>query len=385
MIPRQWKVVQTVREKFACRACEAITQPPAPFHPIARGRAGPHLLATILEAKFGQHLPLNRQSESFAREGIELDVSTLADWVGACTATLAPLVALLRAHVLAAERLHDDDTTVPVPVPVPVLAAGGTTTGRLWVYVRDDRPFAGPAPPAALFQYSPDRKAEHSRRHLAGWQGILQADAYAGFNELYASDRQPGPVTEAGCWAHARRKFFDLAELGRAPLAVEAVRRIDVLFAIERDLSGLSAEERHAQRQKRSAIPLAELEVWMREARAKLSRHADVAKAMDYMLTRRKSFARFLDDGRICLSNNSAERALRGIAIGRKAWMFAGSNRGGERAAAIYSLITTAKLNDVDPHAWLADVLARINDHPAARLGELLPWNWKATRPQAAA
>ena len=250
VVPRQWKVVQTVREKFACRACEAITQPPAPFHPIARGRAGPNLLATILEAKFGQHLPLNRQSESFAREGIELDVSTLADWVGACTATLAPLVALLRAHVLAGERLHGDDTTVPV------LATGRTTTGRLWVYVRDDRPFAGPAPPAALFHYSPDRKAEHPWRHLQGWRGILQADAYAGFNELYASDRQPGPVAEAGCWAHARRKFFDLAELSRAPLALEAVRRIDVLFAIERDLIGLPAGERLAQRQLRSAILL---------------------------------------------------------------------------------------------------------------------------------
>jgi transposase len=379
VVPRQWKVVQTVREKFACRACEAITQPPAPFHPIARGRAGPNLLATILEAKFGQHLPLNRQSESFAREGIELDVSTLADWVGACTATLAPLVALLRAHVLAGERLHGDDTTVPV------LATGRTTTGRLWVYVRDDRPFAGPAPPAALFHYSPDRKAEHPWRHLQGWRGILQADAYAGFNELYASDRQPGPVAEAGCWAHARRKFFDLAELSGAPLALEAVRRIDVLFAIERDLIGLPAGERLAQRQLRSAILLAELEAWMRETRAKLSRHADVAKAMDYMLTRWESFTRFLGNGRIDLSNNAAERALRGIAIGRKAWLFAGSDRGGERAAAIYSLITTAKLNDVDPRAWLADVLARINDHPAARLVDLLPWNWMAARSQAAA
>ncbi|MFZ4851030.1 MAG: IS66 family transposase [Caldilinea sp.] len=378
VVPRQWKVVQTVREKFACRTCEAITQPPAPFHPIARGRAGPHLLATILEAKFGQHLPLNRQSESFAREGIELDVSTLADWVGACTATLSPLVALLRAHVLAGERLHGDDTTVPV------LATGRTTTGRLWVYVRDDRPFAGPAPPAALFHYSPDRKAEHPRRHLVGWQGILQADAYAGFNELYAPDRQPGSVIAAGCWAHARRKFFDLAELGRAPVAVEAVRRIDVLFAIERDLTGLPAEERHAQRQERSALPLAELEAWMREARAKLSRHADVARAMDYMLTRWQSFARFLGDGRVDLSNNAAERALRGIAIGRKAWLFAGSDRGGERAAAIYSLITTAKLNDVDPRAWLADVLARINDHQVARLHELLPWNWKPVSGEAA-
>ena len=292
---------------------------------------------------------------------------------------MSPLVALLRAHVLAGERLHGDDTTVPV------LATGRTTTGRLWVYVRDDRPFAGPAPPAALFHYSPDRKAEHPRRHLAGWQGVLQADAYAGFNELYAPDRQPGSVIAAGCWAHARRKFFDLAVLGRPPVAVEAVRQIDVLFAIERDLTGLPAEAPLAQRQHRSALRLTELEAWMRETRAKLSRHADVAKAMDYMLTRWESFARFLGDGRVCLSNNAAERALRGVAIGRKAWLFAGSDRGGERAAAIYSLITTAKLNDVDTRAWLADVLARINDHPAARLGDLLPWNWKAARTQAAA
>ncbi len=198
VVPRHWKVVQTVRERFACRACEAVTQPPAPFHPIARGRAGPELLATILEAKFGQHLPLNRQSETFAREGIELDVSTMADWVGACTATLAPLTALIRAHVLAADRIHGDDTTVPV------LARGKTSTGRLWTYVRDDRPFGGPAPPAAVFHYSPDRRGEHPNKHLAGYAGILQADAYAGFQDLYHEARKPGPITEAGCWAHGR-------------------------------------------------------------------------------------------------------------------------------------------------------------------------------------
>ena len=243
VVPRRWKVIQTVREKFTCRACETITQPPAPFHPIARGRAGPELLATILEAKFGQHLPLNRQSETFAREGIELDTSTLADWVGACTATLAPLVALIRAHVLAAERLHGDDTTVPV------LAKGKTTTGRLWTYVRDDRPFAGPAPPAALFHYSPDRRGEHPQRHLAAYAGILQADAYAGFGELYHPGRKPGPITEAGCWAHGRRKLFDLAQLARAPLAAEAVRRIDAIFDAERAINGLPAEQRLAVRQ----------------------------------------------------------------------------------------------------------------------------------------
>ena len=371
VVPRQWKVVQTVREKFSCRACETITQPPAPFHPIARGRAGPNLLATILEAKFAQHLPLNRQSETFAREGITLDVSTLADWVGACTAILSPLVTLLQAHVLAGERLHGDDTTVPV------LAKGKTSTGRLWVYVRDDRPFAGPAPPAAMFFYSPDRTAAHPNRHLAGWRGVLQSDAYAGFNGLFAPVRLPAPVISAGCWAHARRKFFELAELGKAPLAVEAVRRMDAIFAIERDISGLSAEQRLATRRERVAPQVGDLLAWLREIRPKLSRHAEVGKAADYMLKRWETFDRFLIDGRVCLTNNAAERALRGIAIGRKAWLFAGSERGGERAAAIYSLIATAKLNNVDPRAWLADVLARIGDHQASHLDELLPWNWK--------
>ena len=373
MIPRQWKVIQTVREKFSCRSCEAITQPPAPFHPIARGRAGPNLLATILEAKFAQHLPLNRQSESFAREGIELDISTLADWVGACSVTLAPLLAVLRHHVLAAERLHGDDTMVPV------LAKGKTATGRLWTYVRDDRPFGGPAPPAALFHYAPDRTAVHPNRHLAGWSGVLQSDAYAGYNDLAAPMRLPGPVTAAGCWAHARRKFFDLAELGKAPLAKEAVQRMDAIFALEREINGQTPQARLAMRQEKIAALVNDLHDWMRATRPKLSRHSEVGKAIDYMLKRWETFALFLTDGRVCLTNNAAERALRGIAVGRKAWLFCGSDRGGERAAAIYSLIVTARLNDVDPRAWLADVLARINDHRASRLDELLPWNWKAT------
>jgi transposase len=370
VIPRRWKVIQTVREKLTCRACETISQPPAPFHPIARGRAGPNLLAMILEAKFGQHLPLNRQSESFAREGIELDVSTLADWVGACTAALAPLTELIRLHVMAAERLHGDDTTVPV------WARGKTVTGRLWTYVRDGRPFGGPAAAAAIFFCSRDRTAEHPNRHLVGYGGILQADAYAGFNDLYRPGRKPGPITEAACWAHGRRKLFDLAQLAKAPLAAEAVRRIDAIFALERSINGLPAEQRLVFRRQHVAPLVTELESWMRAARAKLSRHAEVAKAMDYMLRRWETFTRFLDDGRTCLSNNAAERNLRGVALGRKAWLFAGSDRGGERAAAMYSLIATAKLNDVDPRAWLADVLARIADHPAARLHQLLPWHW---------
>jgi transposase len=382
VIPRQWKVIQTVREKLTCRACATITQPPAPFHPIARGRAGPNLLAMILEAKFGQHLPLNRQSETFAREGIALDVSTLADWVGACTAALAPLTALIRRHVMAAERLHGDDTTVPV------WARGKTITGRLWTYVRDDRPFGGPAAPAAIFFYSRDRTAAHPNRHLAGYGGILQADAYAGFNDLYRPGRKPGPITEAACWAHGRRKLFDLAQLAKAPLAAEAVRRIDPIFALERSINGLPAEQRLAFRRQHVTPLVSELAGWMRAARGTLSRHADVAKAMDYMLRRWETFTRFLDDGRICLSNNAAERSLRGVALGRKAWLFAGSDRGGERVAAMYSLIVTAKLNDVDPRVWLADVLARIADHPASQLHQLLPWNWaqeKAARDPLAA
>jgi transposase len=363
-VPRTYKVIQTVREKFSCRTCQKITQPPAPFHPIARGRAGPDLLATVMHAKFGEHQPLNRQSERFAAEGIDLSVSTLADWVGACTAALAPLVALIEAHVLAAERLHGDDTTVPV------LAKDKTVIARLWTYVRDDRPFGGPAQPAAIFYYSRDRGGEHPCQHL---------------NDLYLPSRKPGPIVEAACWAHGRRKLFVLADVAKAPLAVEAVRRIDAIFAIEREINGQSAEQRLAVRRERVAPLVASLEQWMRAERAKLSRHADVAKAMDYMLKRWDAFTRFLDDGRICLTNNAAERSLRGVALGRKAWLFAGSDRGGERAAAMYSLIVTAKLNDVDPRAWLADVLARIADHPASRLTKLLPWNWAKPSAVAAA
>jgi len=379
VIPRQWKVIQTVREKLVCRACETIIQPPAPFHPIARGRAGPELLAMILEAKFGQHLPLNRQSETYAHEDIHLDVSTMADWVGACTAALSPLVALIEAHVLAGMRIHGDDTTVPV------LAKGRTITGRLWTYVRDDRPFGGPAPPAAIFHYSRDRGGEHPRRHLARYTAILQADAYAGYNDLYALGRTPGPITEAACWAHARRKFYVLAETAKAPIALQAVRRIDAIFDIERGINGLSPEQRLATRHEQVVPLVAELETWMRAERARLSRHNDISRAMDYMLRRWPAFARFLDDGRICLTNNAAERALRGVAIGRRSWMFAGSDRGGERAAAIYSLIVTAKLNDVDPRAWLADVLRRIADQPVSRLAELLPWNWQKQPDRTAA
>jgi len=384
VIPRQWKVIQTVREKFSCRQCEAITQPPAPFHVTPRGFAGPNLLAMILFEKFGQHQPLNRQSERYAREGIDLSVSTLADQVGACTTILQPLHALIEAHVLAAERLHGDDTTVPI------LAKGKTATGHIWTYVRDDRPFGSQAPPAALYYASRDRRQEHPERHLQNYAGILQADAYSGYNGLYDPSRKTGAITPALCWAHARRQFFELADIAAnarrgktappiSPVAFEAVKRIDALFDIERAVNSLCAEKRLRTRQEQSAPVLAALETWLRDERSRLSRSASVAKPIDYMLRRWDRFAGFLDDGRTCLTNNAAERALRGFALGRKSWLFAGSERGADRAAAMATLIATAKLNDVDPQAWLADVLARIADTRKSRLHELLPWNWRVT------
>ena len=386
VIPRQWKVIQHVREKMTCRDCEKISEPPAPFHVMPRGWAGPSLLAMLLFEKFGQHQPLNRQADRYAREGVPLALSTLADQVGAACAVLKPLLERIEAHVLAAERLHGDDTTVPV------LAKGKTHTGRCWVYVRDDRPFGGGAPPAAMFYYSRDRGGAHVEEHLVRWSGLLQADAYSGYNRLYEAGRTPGPILEAACWAHARRPFFATADIEASarrkaeskspapisPLALEVVQRIDALFEIERGINGKSVEERRAVRQELSRPLVDELEARMRAERPKLSRGNDLAKAMDYMLKRWPAFTRFLDDGRVCMSNNAAERGLRGIALGRKSWLFAGSDRGGQRAAAMYSLIVTAKLNDIDPQAWLADVLARIASHPASRLDELLPWNWRS-------
>lgn len=390
VIPRQWKVIQTVREKFSCRGCETITQPPAPFHVTPRGFAGPNLLAMILFEKFGQHQPLNRQSERYAREGIDLSLSTLADQVGTCAAALQPLYGLIERHALAAERLHGDDTTVPI------LAKGQTVKGHIWTYVRDDRPYGGRAPPAALYYASRDRRREHPTRHLQSFTGILQADAYSGYNELYDASRAQGPVTPALCWAHARRQFFELADIAAnarrdknaaaiSPIALEAVKRIDALFDIESGINGQGAEERLRVRKEQSAPLLAALEAWLREQRARLSNSSAVAKPIDYMLRRWDRFARFIDDGRICLTNNAAERALRGFALGRKSWLFAGSERGADRAALMATLIMTAKLNDVDPQAWLADVLARIASTPQGRLNELLPWEWKKTPVQSAA
>jgi transposase len=383
-VPRQWKVIETVREKFSCRDCEKISQAPAPFHAVARGWAGPSLLAMIMFEKFGQHQPLNRQAERYALEGVPIALSTMADAVGSVCTALDPLLRRLEAHVMAAERLHADDTTVPV------LAKGKTDTGRCWIYVRDDRPFGGAGPPAAMFYYSRDRKGEHPQAHLARYAGILQADAYDGYNQLYLAGRRPGPIREAACWVHARRPFFAMAdieenarrqaagkkEIPLSPIAIEVVRRIDALFEIERSINGKSTEERLEVRQTLSRPLVEDLQVYMREQLAKLSRGHDLAKAFNYILKRWASFTLFLEDGRVCLSNNAAERGLRGIALGRKSWLFCGSDRGGRRAAAMYSLIVSAKMNGIDPQAWLTDILARIAAYPAHRLDELLPWNW---------
>ncbi|WP_425411934.1 IS66 family transposase [Magnetospirillum moscoviense] len=369
-IPAQWRVIQHVREKFSCRTCQVITQSPAPFHAIARGRAGAGLLAEVVFNKFGLHLPLHRQSGRFAAEGVEIDVSTLADWVGAVSVALQPLVAAIADHASAGQRLHVDDT------PVPVLAKGKTKTGRLWAMVRDDRPFGGNDPPAAAYFYSPDRSGEHPHAFLSGFTGIMQADAFAGFNRLY----EKAPSSLAACWAHGRRKFYELAQLKKAPIAIEAVARIDALFAIERDIAGLSPEERQAARAERSRPLIDDMALWLHHKRAGLSGKSDTAKAMDYLLKRWPAFTLFLADGRVDLSNNAAERALRGIAVGRRNWTFAGSDAGGRRAAALYTLIETCKMNGIDPRAWLADVLDRLPGHSVKRIDELLPWNWKGER-----
>ena len=367
----RFHVVRHVRPKLSCRTCEAVAQAPVPALPIDRGRAGPGLLAHVLVSKYADHLPLYRQAEIYGREGVELERSTLADWVGRSASLLEPLVSLLRAEVLAAPRLHADDTPVPVLAP----GAGRTKTGRLWVYVRDDRPHGGEAAPAAAFFYSPDRKGERPQAHLAHFAGHLHADAYAGFNALYEPDRLPGPVIPVGCWAHARRKFHDLHAAKQSPLAKEALDWIGALYDVEAEIRGQPPDEGRRIRSVRSRPMAEELAAWMQERLTKLS-----GRSERYALSRWDSLVRYLDDGHLEIDNNAAERALRAVALGRKNYLFAGSDKGGERAAAIYSLIGTDRLNDIDPQAWLADVIGRINTHPAKRLAELLPWNWAQGR-----
>ena len=372
-VPGRFKVVRHVREAFSCRSCETVLQAPAPHHAIARGRAGPGLLAHIAVAKFDDHLPLYRQAEIYAREGVDLATSTLSGWVGATTAALKPLVDLLRTEVIAgSDILHGDDTTVPILAP----GTGKTRTGRLWVYVRDERPHRGTRPPAAVYFASADRRGERPVAHLAGFSGVLQADGYSGFNGLYQARREGGALSEAACWAHTRRKFFDVHVKNGSAVALEALERIGVLYEVERAITGKPPDERRRQRQARSRPLATALKAWADTILPQLSGPSDLAKAFRYMLARWTALTRVFDDGRIALDNNPAERALRGVAVGRKNYLFAGSDRGAERAAALYTLIETAKLNGLDPEAYLRDVLARIADHPAKRLTELLPWTW---------
>jgi transposase len=366
-VPARFQVIRHVRPKLSCAACEHIVQAPAPSRPIARGLAGPGLLAHVLVSKYADHLPLYRQSEIYAREGVDLERSTLADWVGATSALLEPLVEALRRYVFDCRKLHADDTPVPVLAP----GTGKTKTGRLWTYVRDDRPAGDTAAPAVWFAYSPDRKGEHPERHLREFRGSLQADAYAGFNQLYESGR----IQEVACWAHVRRKFYELQQAHASPIATEAIERIGELYRIESQIRGRPPDERREVRQARARPVLQSLHDWLEDCLAKLSRKSDTTAAVRYALTLWHALVRYCDDGCLEIDNNAAERALRAVALGRKNYLFAGSDTGGERAAAIYSLVGSAKLSGLDPEAYLREVLTRIADHPITRIGELLPWN----------
>jgi transposase len=370
-VPAHFYVIRHVRPKLSCGTCEQIVQAPAPSRPIARGLAGPGLLAHVLVSKYCDHLPLYRQAEIYARAGVELERSTLADWVGGTSQLLAPLVEVLRRYVMTASKLHADDT------PVPVLAPGNgkTKTGRLWTYVRDDRPAGDTAAAAVWFAYSPDRKGEHPAQHLREFRGALQADAYAGFNQLYEGNC----IQEVACWAHVRRKFYDLQQAHASPIAAEALERIGALYAIEREIRGRPRDERREGRQTRARPLLESLHDWFELSLTKLSRKSDTTAAVRYALGLWKALTRYCDDGHLEIDNNAAERALRVVALGRKNYLFAGSDAGGERAATIYSLIGSVKLNGLDPEAYLREVLSRIADHPITRIEELLPWNIAAS------
>jgi transposase len=369
--PASFRVIRHVRPKLSCRSCEIIAQAEVPSLPIRRGLATPALLAHVLVAKYADHCPLYRQAEIYARAGVELDRSTLADWVGQSARLMRPLVDAVGSHVMAADRVFADDTTVPVLDP----GRGSTKTGRLWCYVRDDRPFAGAAPPAVLYRYSPDRRGEHPRSHLAGFSGILQADGYTGYSGLYKSG-----VTEAACMAHCRRPFIELHASDGSPLALEALQRIAALYAIEDSIRGQPPEVRLRVRQTQSAPLFANLRAWLEQTLMRISGKSQMAGAIRYMLTRWDALTLVLRDGRACIDNNAAERAMRPIPLGRKNWLHAGSDAGGERAAAIFSLTETAKLNMLDPEDYLRQVLERIADHPVKRVHELLPWNLTSVR-----
>jgi len=372
-VPASFRVIAHVRPRLVCKGCDATVRADLPSLPIDRGKPGPGLVAHVLTAKFCDHLPLYRQSEIYAREGVELARSTMADWVGRSASLMRPLIEALRAHILAGDRLHGDDTPVPVLDP----GRGRTRQARLWTYVRDGRPYGDGAPPAVAYFYSPDRKGIHPQTHLADFEGVLHADGYAGFKELYAAAKpeEPPPILEAACWAHVRRKFFDLTTNGPAPMAEEALRRIGEIYDVEKAIRGSPPDRRKAERQQKTRPKLDALKVWLERQLAQLPGKSPAAQAIRYALSRWAALCRFVGDGTIEIDNNAAERAIRPIALGRKNWLFAGSDKGGERAAGILSLIETAKLNGLDPEAYLRDVLARIADHPVNRIVALLPWN----------
>jgi len=365
-VPGRYKVIRHVRPKLSCAACQKIVQAAAPSRPIARGLAGPGFLAHVLVSKYADHLPLYRQSQIYAREGLDLDRSTLADWVGGASELLGPLVASLGRYVLAAKKLHGDDTPVPVLCP----GRGTTKQGRLWTYVRDDKPAGSIEPAAVLFRYSPDRKGERPQAHLASFVGVLQADAYAGFDRLYGER-----IQEAACWAHVRRKFYEIHVAHASPIAAVALDRIGRLYGIEAEIRGRPPDERREVRQARAGPELESLHAWWHATLTTLSKKSELAVAIRYALSRWTALTRYRDDGRLEIDNNAAERALRAVALGRKNWLFAGSDDGGERAATIYSLLGTAKLNNLDPEGYLRYVLERIADHPINRIEQLLPWN----------
>lgn len=368
-VPGHFKVLREEREKFACKGCETVVQAPASSKAIPRGNAGPGLLAHIIVAKYADHLPLYRQSVMYQRDAdVELDRSTLAGWVGQCGALLTPLADALGRYVMSGRKLHADDTPVPVLKP----GNGKTKTGRFWTYVRDDRRAGYEDPAAVWFQYTPDRKGEHPRAHLQDFKGVLQADGYAGFHHLY----RPGRLEEAACWAHVRRKFFEIAESQASPIAEEAVTRIGLLYEIERDIRGSPESQRRQARQQRAAPILTELKSWLTANLSRVSKKSGLAEAIRYALPRWSALTRYVNDGLLEIDNNLAENALRAVALGRKNYLFAGSDAGGERAALMYSLIGTAKLNGINPEAYLRYVLDRIADHPINRIDELLPWHF---------